>query len=277
MSLGFSAKYFLAAQKYIELSKAFVTVTLLKTRGHAPQEAGAKMIVATDGLLWGTVGGGKLEAKAISLAQNLMSNEAESGLVHHVWNLQRDVGMSCGGEVEILFERVLPSKWKIWIFGAGHVAQSLLPILAPLSAHIRVVDTRAEWLEKMTVHLPRAELIHVQAYEDAVEKIENQAFVMVMTMGHKTDFPVLKKLLLRQDVAVSYVGVLGSLVKAKLLKKELLDAGVDSDRVESLRCPMGLPIGSNDPAEMAISLAAEVLQQRDQILGCLKVWTESEK
>ncbi len=250
--------FFQEARRLEEAGEEFVVVTFLSSRGHAPQDAGAKAIVQTSGLVWGTVGGGKLEAKAIRLAQEILL-EKKNSPQYCVWNLQRDVGMSCGGEVEMLFEPFTPHPWKIVVFGAGHVAQALVRQLLPLACVVTCVDHRKEWLAR----LPAASNLRVLFWEDQnyLPELPRDAFFVVMTQGHTTDLPVLEKILRAQ--VPPYIGVLGSPVKAIKIKKELLALGISALAVEALRCPMGLEIGnSNHPPEIAVSIAAELIQRR---------------
>src|SRR5438132_469598 len=94
---------FLSAFKDLQDSqKAFVVVTLVKQQGSSPQDVGAKALVSLDGLEYGTVGGGKVENAAIKEAQRMI----RENLVNHFvdWNLQKDIGMTCGGVVSFFFE-----------------------------------------------------------------------------------------------------------------------------------------------------------------------------
>ena len=79
-------------------------VTVTGVRGSVPGEVGAKMVVGADGRILGTVGGGKVESKAVEVAAEMLSGGTRCVLA--TWNLQRDVGMTCGGEMSFLFERV---------------------------------------------------------------------------------------------------------------------------------------------------------------------------
>src|ERR1035437_9599774 len=97
----------------------YVVVTLVETRGSAPQVVGSKMIVTKEGLNWGTVGGGKIEAHCIRHCQELLGSAGESHLA--TWNLQKDIGMSCGGEVRLFFDCHFHARSTISIFGARHV------------------------------------------------------------------------------------------------------------------------------------------------------------
>ena len=122
-------------------------VVLVEALGSTPQDTGAKMLVTAGGLEAGTVGGGKVEAKAIELARNLLQQpSAPPRLVN--WVLKRDVGMTCGGSVKLYFEPRgadgSGADWPIWIFGAGHVVQALVPLLTPLACQLTVVDPRRD-------------------------------------------------------------------------------------------------------------------------------------
>lgn len=234
----------------------FVVSTLLKVEGHAPQNPGAKIIVTQKGLHWGTVGGGKVEARAIATALEYLQ-AGTNGPQALYWNLQKDIGMSCGGAVEFLFETFGVRTWKIAVFGAGHVAQALVRLLGSLDCDVTCVDHRSEWIEKMPVQ-SRIDLKLVANPPDAVAELDPDTYFVVMTQGHATDVPVLSRIL-QANPKPRYIGVLGSDVKALKIKKELADMGYDSNQVRS---PMGLPIGSNSPAEIAISIAGELLQVR---------------
>src|SRR6478736_8497244 len=112
---------------------AFVFVILTDALGSTPQDAGAKMLVTPAGLLTGTVGGGKIEAKAIELATAMLAR-GDTAPQFANWTLKTDVGMTCGGSVKLYFEPHAAggagASWPIWIFGAGHVVQALVPVLA---------------------------------------------------------------------------------------------------------------------------------------------------
>jgi xanthine dehydrogenase accessory factor len=96
------------------------------------------------------VGGGKLEAKAIALAQELLAkNENRKNCQLIKWNLTKDVGMTCGGVVSLVFEVFAGAEWQIAVFGAGHVAQELVPLVTKLDCRAHCVDSRRDWLDKI--------------------------------------------------------------------------------------------------------------------------------
>ena len=238
-----------------ETGDAFVCVTLAETRGSAPQEPGAKMLVTCEGRVCGTIGGGRVEEAAIKRARELLSARHAIDRM----NLQRDIGMTCGGVVKFFFEIFRPCSWTVAIFGAGHVAQALVRILASLSCRVTVFDTRAELLSQLfQASNIKARLI--EPLEDGVRDIPEGAFVVVMTQGHRTDKPVLERIL--KTRSFPYLGAIGSASKAAVLRRELRESGVEGDLAQAFRCPIGLPLGRDTPEEIAISIAAEMLEVR---------------
>jgi xanthine dehydrogenase accessory factor len=242
--------------------KSFVLVTLVEAVGSTPQDAAAKMIVTGDGLHSGTVGGGKVEAAALKLASEVLAaRDAKPRFVS--WTLKGDVGMTCGGSVKFYFEPHFgPGGWNIAVFGAGHVGQALVPVLIPLPARITVVDSRKEWLDR----LPRAQnlrVIHSESPEAIVTSLEDNTFVLVMTMGHATDRPILRLSLTEKQFP--FVGVIGSDSKAKILRAELMSDGLTEEQAAGFHCPVGMDFGTNHPHEIAISIAAQLVSERDRI------------
>ncbi len=242
----------------------FCCVTLVDCVGSAPAERGAKMLVTREGLQAGTIGGGKIEARALlEAAQMLDSGANETRFAQ--WNLQTDLGMTCGGVVRLFFEPFGVSHWPVshWpiaVFGAGHVAQALIRVLLPLDCGLTCFDTRPEWLEKLP-NDPRLRRVLSLDLASEVENLPERAFVVLMTMGHATDLPVLRALLTRK---FPYIGVIGSKTKGAALRRTLSQEGFSSAACGRFFCPIGLPIGNNDTAEIAISIAAQLLQQRDR-------------
>jgi xanthine dehydrogenase accessory factor len=249
-----------AASERVATARPFVWVTLAEVRGSAPQKAGAKAIVDAAGLAAGTVGGGKLEAWVIREALLLLGDAAADGDARlRTVNLQQDLGMSCGGEVAVLFERVEPDAWTIAVYGAGHVAQALVRVLITLPCRVRVADPRPEWVRRLPEAPNLSKSVALDLGAD-VATLAPGSFVVVMTQGHATDLPVLRAAYAWGRFG--YLGVLGSTVKAGRLRRELAEAGVGGDELARLCCPIGLPLGESVPAEIAVSVAAQLLQAR---------------
>jgi len=239
----------------------FVLVTLVDALGSSPQNAGSKMLVTANGLYEGTIGGGKVEFKAINESLALLENKSVKTCFYE-WNLKKDVGMSCGGIVRIYFEAFHSKIWKIAVFGAGHVANALIPLLLSLDCQIRCIDSRMLWLDK----LPKSHkliLTHTEDLVSHVKHIDPDTFVLLMTMGHSSDLPILLEILKTKQFP--YLGVIGSVAKSVRLKKDIEEANLPKTCKEAFFCPIGLDFGSNQPHEIAISVAAQLIQERDKL------------
>jgi xanthine dehydrogenase accessory factor len=251
-------KLWQSCQELTEQGTSFVMVTMVAARGSAPQDPGAKIIVTSDGLYAGTIGGGKIELACIKKAQEMLTAREQLPPLEVTWNLQKDIGMSCGGEGTYLFEHFHQSHWPIVIFGAGHVAQALTRLLSKLNCQVTCIDSRPEWVAK----LEGVKALHHPHPKELVSSFDPQSFFISMTMGHAHDVPILSEIA-RHAPDCPYVGVIGSEVKGIKIKKELAELGASPEFIKKLRVPMGLPIGSNHPYEIAISIAAELLKVRD--------------
>jgi xanthine dehydrogenase accessory factor len=254
-------------ERLAELSaekQPFVCVTIVDVQGSVPQEAGSKMIVNAHGVVFGTIGGGRVEHQATEVAQQILNDTASTQRTRLVnWNLKRDVGMTCGGTLTLYFESYFHRVWSIAIFGAGHVANALSRCLINLDCQLTVIDPRGEWLGKLPAN-DRLTKVQIDAPELYVDELKPDSYVLLMTMGHRTDKPILERIL-KSSIDLPYLGVIGSKAKRAVLAKELLAAGLAPSDVERFRCPIGLPLGNNEPNEIAISITAELLQVRDEI------------
>jgi xanthine dehydrogenase accessory factor len=241
----------------------FVSVTLVKTAGSTPQDSGSKMLVNAHGLVYGTVGGGRVENQAIRYAQQMIQSPSGDATAFVEWNLKRDVRMTCGGSVALFFETYNHRTWRIVIFGAGHVAQALTRVLLQVECQVICVDPRAEWIERLPTS-PRLTAVQLADVADYVTEIGDHDFVVCMTMGHATDQPILARLL-RRDPQPAFVGVIGSRAKRQVLIQELVATGISEDNAGRFECPLGLELGSNHPGEIAVSIAASLIRAKDAI------------
>ena len=255
--------FYQAINELLSAQTPFVSVTLVHTTGSVPQQTGAKMLVTDRGLHFGTVGGGKVEQKALDIAKQMLANKLQNDTGYYEWNLRHDIGMTCGGNVTFYFERVCTPKWQIVVFGAGHVAQALIRILITLQCQILCIDPREDWLERLP-QSSKLSIRQVANMPDVVEELPDGAYISLVTMGHSTDKPILLEIL-RQRERFSYVGVIGSRSKAVQLRQDIQDAGLPEECKEQFYCPVGLSIGNNQPEEIAVSIVAQLLQERDHL------------
>lgn len=240
-----------------------VSVTVVDVKGSVPNDQGAKMLVTEAGLHSGTVGGGRVESKAIERAREMLRPGGPANEFVD-WQLNRDVGMTCGGAVKIFFEAYNVATWQIVVIGAGHVAQALVPVLLGFDCRVTCYDSREEWLARLPLS-PKLAKVRSDDLAGEVKGLPDNAYVVLMTMGHATDLPILAEIL--RTRSFPFLGVIGSRAKAKVLKRDLAAAGMPDEALEAFHCPIGLPIGSNHPGEIAVSIAAQLIQERDRMLG----------
>lgn len=249
-----------ALSKIARTGAAFVVVTMVESTGSTPQDPGTRMVVDQTGLVHGTVGGGKVEHAAIEHAKAMLLDATNSRQLVD-WNLQRDIGMTCGGLVKLFFEVYNRNDWHIVVFGAGHVSQALVRLLLTLDCRVTCLDSRTKWLDKMDDD-PRMRKICSEDPSQFATTLTNSDYVICMTMGHSTDRPILSTIF-KNGIQPAYLGVIGSKSKRGALIRELKNEGIEAETAGEFLCPMGLPIGSNQPAEIAISIVAQLLEVRD--------------
>ncbi|HEY9681250.1 MAG TPA: XdhC family protein [Oculatellaceae cyanobacterium] len=268
--------FFSKLNELLQSQCPFVMVTVVDTIGSVPQDVGSKMLVTEEGLFFGTVGGGKVEARAIAEAKSMLGEPVRvlsSSRNRHVpshtkfwnWSLSKDIGMTCGGSVKMFMEAFHCKPWRITVFGAGHIANALLGLLVKLDCKITCFDTRSEWLER----LPESANLTKVCSSDLVgevEKLPAGDFLLLMTMGHTTDKPVLLEILrCKTAESTPYIGVIGSDAKAIRLRQDVAEAGLGPEHIERFECPMGMAFGTNDPHEIAVSITARLLETRDRL------------
>jgi xanthine dehydrogenase accessory factor len=254
--------FFEALNELVASGAPFVSVTVVDTMGSVPQDRGSKMLVTQEGRFFGTVGGGKIENKAIEEARQLLTEENQQKTRFVQWSLNKDVGMTCGGVMKLYFEAYNVERWKIVVFGAGHVANALIQVLLPLDCRIRCIDPREEWLARLP-ESPKLVKVLSGDMPAEVKRIPEGAFVLLMTMGHTTDKPILLEILRTRKFP--YLGVIGSNAKAKRLRQDIAEAGLPAEMQKAFYCPIGIEVGSNHPQEIAVSITAQLLQERDRL------------
>jgi xanthine dehydrogenase accessory factor len=261
---SFEKSFWEAANELHQTGLPFITITLVGTRGHVSQELGCKMLVNQEGTYWGTIGGGKIEMRTLEECKKIFEKlPALQGPTQHTWELQRDLGMTCGGEATVLFEtHQRADGWNIVVFGAGHVGQALIRVLNTLDCNVACVDFRSEWVDKLP-NSPKVKKVCIPDMKEYLNECSANDYFVCMTRGHVTDLEMLEAIFKKFPDA-RYIGSLGSDVKAKKLRSDLQEKGIAPALLEKMFCPIGLELGKNDPAEIAISVAAELLQQRDR-------------
>ena len=237
-------------------SQPAVLVTVLAAKGSTPREAGAKMVVSADGLA-GTIGGGNLEYQCEAAARALLAADAE-GPSTQDFPLGPALGQCCGGHVTVLFEVLRPPRLQIGLFGAGHVGKALIKLLGDLPCRVSWIDPRPEALPANLP--PNVTAVRTAQPTLSVASLPPASVVLVMTHDHQLDFEIVAAALQRPDLRA--VGLIGSGTKRARFVSRLARIGIATDR---LICPIGLPgIEGKEPAVVAVSVAAQVLQMQPQ-------------
>lgn len=235
------------------------------TRGSAPRDAGAWMLVAAEAVA-GTIGGGQLEYIAIDRARILLRR----GLAAETMQvpLGPAIGQCCGGQVRLTLtpvdswtRRMLEARMEdeeaarpeVLVFGAGHVGRALAAALTLLPVRVRLIDQRVGELALASPGVPTTLSPCRRRRWGAAP---GSAFV-VMTHDHALDFLIADAALARGDAA--YVGLIGSDTKRAKFRSWRRRTGVAGDPLAGLTCPIGGPSGDKRPAVIAALVAAEVI------------------
>ncbi len=234
--------------------EASVLVTVFSARGSTPREAGCKMVVTRDAL-FGTIGGGNLEFACVDAARDML--DGGNALVVRDFPLGPALGQCCGGHVSVLFEPMRPARLHVALFGAGHVGRALVRLLGDLPMRVTWIDSRPD---AFPPGCP-GNVTTVFAADPAAQVADVPAgtLVLVMTHDHQIDFSIIAAALARDDLAG--VGLIGSATKRARFVRRLGLQGLAAAAIGRLICPIGIPgIGGKLPAEIAIAVAAQILQ-----------------
>lgn len=236
---------------------ALATVT--GRSGSAPQSIGAKLLLHEDGALVGTVGGGAIEAQVVAACEQAIREGRSSRVQAH---LVRDLAMCCGGAMEVFVEYLQPQP-RLFIVGAGHVAQALAPIATAADFRVAVFDERETMLEHPAFAGMHTAAYDVDELELAIPDLGDADFVLVMTHDHARDEQALAHLLTRPH---RYLGMIGSRRKVHAvlgrIERRCEQTGRPQPDRSRLRAPIGLSLGGRTPAEIAVSVVAELISIR---------------
>lgn len=228
-----------------------VLVTVTKSAGSTPRKQGAKMIVLSDGTFYGTIGGGVVEYYALEEAQ-ICLKEAHSRATE-VPLVQKGEIPACGGTMELYME-VINNNPSLYLFGAGHIGQSLCQVLEGTPFRIHLIDDRDEWVNAPGI--PGATIRHQGHWSDFIEQAnwcDQRSYVAILTFNGSVDQQILEEVL---PHPTRYIGMVGSKAKWRRIEKNLTEKGFD---LSAVRCPVGHDNGGDSPREIAISIASQLL------------------
>jgi xanthine dehydrogenase accessory factor len=239
--------------------RQFVVATIIEVKGSAPQRPGTKMIIHPEGTFEFTIGGGTFEAEVL---QDAIAAFHENKPVHREYRLTKDDnGMYCQGLVRVMFESYLPGP-ALMIFGGGHVGQALSRIAAATELFsVTVIDDRAQFANSEKHPDADAVILTDRNFIKDVPESDDESYLVIVTRCHATDMLLVERYL---EKPAAYLGLIGSNAKIRQFRRELTEKGVSEKLLDQVHAPIGLPIGGKDPAEVAISILAELIQVKNQ-------------
>jgi xanthine dehydrogenase accessory factor len=172
-----------------------------------------------------------------------------------------DIEFTRGSDTEFEYRERLGAKNDLCIIGGGHCALALSELMSKMDFHVRLFDDRPQ-LNTIEKNEFADEIDVIDSYDNVGTHIDSsiRAYVVVMTLGYKTDAVVIRQLI---DKDLKYFGVLGSKAKMTTLFREMIDEGFSQERLDRIHSPIGLPINSHSPEEIAISIAAEIISVKN--------------
>jgi xanthine dehydrogenase accessory factor len=169
-----------------------------------------------------------------------------------------DVGLTCGGTLEIFVEPILAQP-VCYICGAGHVGHAVSKIASLAGFATVIVDDRAQFANRE--RFPEASRLYAEEWEKNFAQLEPNEFsyIVITTRGHKDDMNVLRWAV---GTRARYIGLIGSKRKVLEIYKVLEEEGAPRERLERVHAPIGLEIGALTPEEIAVSIVAEMIAVR---------------
>lgn len=240
-----------------ESGEGGVLATVIGASGSTPRHEGSRMIVLVDGSIVGSVGGGQAEATVVEAAAEVLA-EGRSRRVEI--DLAGGQGV-CGGRMEIFLEPVSRAA-PFWVIGAGHVGRALVEVGRTLPFRFILVDDRPEILADLPAGLA-AEVLEAKPADLVGRlKVPPRGALLLASRSMDLDADYLEMALAAEKDAgreFLFLGGIASRRKAGLLKKEMRGRDVDPGRLDRMQLPVGLAVGAETPAEIAVSVLAEVL------------------
>ena len=265
---------YLKANKDLEL----VEIVESSTAG-TPRKAGAFMFVDVNAESFGTVGGGNVEYQTTLFAKELLLKKENGEKKYELSQAATEnIGMVCGGDTLMKFtyltndeksKKILndlkernQNKNTVFIFGGGHVSMELAKTLKYVGFEYVVWDDRENFAnEERFQDAKEVICAPFENIENRIKITEND-MVVVMTRGHAFDYLVEKQVIKSK---ASYIGVIGSSSKNKVIREKLLTDGYTENEINRVCAPIGIPIAADTPEEIAISIAAEIIMFRSRL------------
>jgi len=240
----------------IDAGRPVALATVVETQRSVPRRAGTKMLVFEDGRTIGTVGGGEMENQAIEAALDTILRGrprlVEIGLVNPAAG---DPGI-CGGELKLYLEPYMPSH-TVYVIGCGHVGRTVVDLAHWLGYRTIAIDDRPELLTEEA--MPNADVRFAGSVPDAIaaHPITKDSSLISVTRSTAMDVEILPLLV---ETSARYVGVMGSRTRWKATREQLINNGVDTEKLDRLHVPIGIELNAETLEEIAVSILAEVIR-----------------
>jgi xanthine dehydrogenase accessory factor len=237
--------------------------TVISSEGSTPRHVGSKILVYPDGHFIGTVGGGEVEQRVIKEALTALDDGQPRKLHYNMVDPARGDPGTCGGQVEVFVEPILPAPLVV-VIGAGHVGKAVVHLAKWLGFRVAACDDRAEFCN--TESTPDADAYYPVAMDELPNQItiDKRTILILTTRGSAIDTAGLAPLL---DSPAAYIGVIGSKRRWSTTAKALKEKGVSDEKIAKVHSPIGLELQAETPEEIAVSIMAEVMMVKSKGTG----------
>jgi xanthine dehydrogenase accessory factor len=234
---------------------------IIKVKGSTPRPEGSKMLVRSDGTILGSIGGGCVEASVWEAAMEVIQQETPRILDFDMTGREdTPEGLICGGIMQVMVEPILPQPG-VFILGAGHIGFAVSKLAKFAGFRVVVVDDRPAYAN--AERFPDADEIYVDDPASKISKlnINKTAYLVIACRGHLEDQETLVEAL---KTSAGYIGMLGSHKKVKTVFANLVARGISQVSLKRIHAPIGIPIATDTPEEIAVSIIAEMVDFRRQ-------------
>jgi xanthine dehydrogenase accessory factor len=233
--------------------------TIVRSAGSTPRHISSKMLVYPDGSILGSVGGGEMENRVIAEAIQAMKDGRPRFLKYNMTDPSRGDPGVCGGQVEIFVEPILP-KPTVVVVGTGHVGKAVAHLAHWLGFRVVVNDDRPDFCTPEAV--PDADAYFPVSMDElpGCMEIGPWTYMVLTTRGMDVDVAGLPALL---ETQAGYIGIIGSRRRWSEARKALIAAGTSEEKLSRVHSPIGLELKAETPEEIAVSIMAEIIMQRN--------------
>jgi len=230
----------------LDAHKAAALTTIVSVKGHPQVQAGAKMVVTSEGQRTGSLGDAALDERVLEDLREVMETRKVQ---------VKSYELASGQTADVFFELFMPPP-QLVVVGAGHIAVPLAAMGKMLDYEVVVIDDRVTFANK--TRFPTADHIIVGDYEESITNLDltPSTFIVLVTRGHRHDVLSLRKVIQKP---LGFIGMIGSRRRVFAVLKLLKDEGVALEHIAKVRAPIGIDIGARTPAEIAICILAEII------------------